>query len=449
MSRWGTVFLLLLAVGAGVFVFLIEPGMTSSRERELTREVVIDLAAGAVTELKIVTGDDVVELTRKPDGWWVGPRPKDRASTVAVLAILEKLANLEVLDRIEAAEFDRGKVELDDYALDTTKSEIKVTTLDGSEVDLLFGKEAIGEGRIYVRRGDSKEVFVVSDELVDLAFRRVREFRDPVLTTLTVPQIDRFTLRTVAGEVEVARGLSGWEITRPLRAAASGEAVENFLQPILQARIEDFVADESDDLSAYGLSEPRAELIFFADGEKRPLALRFGTEAAGGKSAIVQSTARDSVYHVPVAVWERLRVTPVDLRDRRLVNLNLDTIDRIRIEKAGETRELERSETGWRLGEEDFEEGDVARRVSRLTGARVAEYLPVTKAVLSAHGFDAPEGEVEFDAWLSENTPESGKGRFPVHRIVVGKVEGERAFVRVDEEPEIAVIEAAALEWFF
>ncbi len=448
MSRWGTIFLLLFAVGAGVFVFVLEPGMTSSRERESTRDVVLDLDAGAVTDIEIVTGDDVVELTRKPDGWAVGPRPRDRASAVVVLTILEKLASLTVLDRVAVAEFEDGTVELDDYGLEAPKSAIKVKSGD-DEVSLLFGKEAVGEGRICVRRADSREVFVVDDELVDLVFRRAKEFRDPVLTALALPQIDRFVVRTATGEMEVTRVVSGWEIVRPLRALASDEAVADFLQPILQARIEDFVADESDDLSAFGLSEPRAEVIFYANGEKRPLALRFGADVEGGKSVIVQSTARDSVYHLPVAVWERLRLTPGDLRDRRLLNVNLDTIDRIRIGSGGITRELARTEAGWKYGEVELGESDVAQRVGGLTDARVTEYLSATKDALEDHGFGEPEGEVEFDAWLSENTPESGKGRFPVHRVVIGKVEGERAFVRVDDEPEIAVIDAAALSWFF
>lgn len=449
MSRWATVLLVALAVGAGVFVFVIEPGMTSSRDRDLSRDRVLGVDATMVTEIEIVTGDDVVQLERKPNGWWVGPRPRDRASDAAVLAILGRLTNLEVLDRIGADEFESGAAKLDDYGLETSKSEIRLSTLDGQEVTLLLGREAVGSGRVYVRRGDSKEVFVVSDELVELAFQRAKKFRDPVLTALGVGQIDRFTLRTAAGELEVARSLAGWEIVRPLRARASGEAVEKFLQPILQAQIEDFVADESDDLSAFGLGEPRAELIFYANGEKRPLALRFGAEVAGGESVVVQSTARDSVYHLPVTVWEQLRVTPADLRDRRLMNLNLDTIDRIRITREGAVRELERTETGWRLGEEELAEGDVAQRVAALTAAGVTAYLPASAVELAAHGFDDPAGEVEFDAWLSENTPEARKGRLAVHQIVIGKLEDGRAFVRVDGEPEIAVIESAALQWFF
>ncbi len=447
MSRWGTVLLVLLAVAAGVFVFGIEPRLTSSREREAGRDFVMNLDAGAITGLRIVTGDDVVELTRKPDGWTVGPRPRDRAATVLVLGLLQELTTLEVLDRVAADDIDAGRAELDDYGLDSPKSEIEV--IGGAGGRLLFGKEAVGDGRIYVRRGDSEEVFVVRDALQKLAFRRAKDFRDPVLTALTVSQIDRFVLKTAAGEVEVARSLSGWEIVRPLRARAGGEAVEKFLEPILRARIEEFVADESDDLSAFGLSEPRAEVIFYANGEKRPLALRFGGEAADGKSVIVQSTARDSVYRLPIAVWDQLGVQPDDLRDRRLVDVNLDTIDRIRIGSDGESKELVRAGDGWRLGDEAFEESDVVQRVAKLTGARVIEYRPVTREELAAGGFGAPVGVVEFDAWLSENTPESARGRFPVRRVTVGKVEGDRAWVRVDDEPEIAVIDAAALGWFF
>ncbi len=447
MSRWGTWVLVALAVAAGVFVFVIEPRLTSSRERELGRDYVLNFNPGGVEELRIVTGEEVVELTRKDDGWRVGPRPKDRAALGMVGEILTALVNLRVLDRIEAGEFD-GALELDDFGLDETKSEIEIVSA-GAGQRLLFGKEAAGEGRVYVRRGDSREVFVVSDELEKLAFRPAKDFRDPIVMAVGPAEIDRFVLRTDKGEIEVARGARGWEIVRPLRVKADDERVTEFLTPILGARISKFVADESDDLSAFGLSAPRAEVIFHANGEKRPLALRFGSEVNDGESVIVQSTARDSVYELPIAAWEQLRATPVDLRDRRVLDVNLDTIDRIVVESGGIEKELTRTELGWRMGDEEFSEEDVAQRVGWLTDGEVDEYLPVTTETLESSGFEAPLGEVRFDAWLSENTPESRAGRYPVHRVVIGKIDGDRAFLRVDDEPEISVVSAKALRWLF
>lgn len=447
MSRWGTWVLFALTVVAGVFVFVIEPRLTSSRDRELGRDFVLNFNPGAVEELRIVTGDDVVELTRKSDGWRVGPRPKDRASIGLISEILTALANLRVLDRVEAAEFE-GKLELDDFGLDEAKSEIEIVGA-GDEQRLLFGKEAAGEGRVYVRLANSRELFVVSDELEKLVFRPAKDFRDPILMAIGPAEIDRFVLRADKGEIELARGARGWEIVRPLRVGADDERVTAFLTPILGARISEFVADESDDLSAFGLSAPRAELIFYANGEKRPLALRFGSEVKDGTGVIVQSTARDSVYELPIAAWEQLRVTPMDLRDRRLLDVNLDTVDRIVIESGGIEKELVRSDAGWRMGEEEFTEPDVEQRVAWLTEAEVETYLPATAATLEESGFEAPLGEIRFDAWLSENTPESRAGRYPVYRIVVGKIDGEKAFVRVNEEPEIGVVSAKALDWFF
>ncbi|MGC1479936.1 MAG: DUF4340 domain-containing protein [Chthoniobacterales bacterium] len=448
MSRWGTWLLLVLALAAGIFVFVVEPRLTSSREKELGMNFVLNFNPGAVSSVRIVTGDVVVELTRKVDGWRVGPMPKDRASAEAVIKLVNALATLKVLDRVEAAEFDRG-LELDDFGLDETKSEIEIL-IDGAERQrLLFGKEAVGDGRVYVRRADSREVSVVSDDVVGLAFRPAREFRDPALMSISPAEIDRFVVRTEKGEIKLERGARGWELIRPLRARADRERVEAFLTPILRARIQEFIADESDDLSAFGLSEPRAELIFYVNGQKRPLALRFGAATDDGAAVIVQSTARDSVYELPAVVWEHLQVTPGDLRDRRLTDVNLDTIDRIRVEGDDTKRELTRTETGWEMDGETFSEADIAQRVAWLTEAEVLDYLPASSAELEKQGFSSPVGEIHFDAWLSENTPESRSGRYPVQRVVVGKVAGDRAFLRVNEDPEIAVVDAKAVGWFF
>lgn len=444
MSRLATILLLLLAVGAGVFLFVIEPRWESTRDRLATREFVFNLDAGAVRELRVVAGENAYELTRRDDGWHVGPKPGDVASPEQVGKLLAALSGLRVHDVIGAAELREGR-DRDDFGLAKPRNRLEIT--GDEKLTLEFGKEAAGEGRIYVRRGDSNDVFVVDDVLQQLAFRNAQDFRDRRLSGLTPDRVDAFRIKRDGGEIAFERGAQGWLIVRPLRARADDHRVDKLLAEILRLPILEFVADESNDLGAYGAAQPRAEITMQVEGESRPIALRLGGPPAPGKPDVLgQFTARDSVYRLPARAWELLQTPPDALRDRRLLALNLDTIDAIRVRNGDASRVIERTDDAWREGKRPITAAAVEKFARATANTRTERYLALTAENLRAAGLDAPAGEIAFDAWLSENTPEATAGRRPVATITLGRREGANVFVRVNDEPEIALVPAAALD---
>jgi hypothetical protein len=445
MSRIGTILLVLLAVAAGLFVFLIEPRWKSTREAVAAQDYVLQFDPGSVEGIRVQTGDDGFELTRRDNGWWVGPKPKDYASPKMVGDLLNAAAGMKAYDVVRAGELGNGR-DLDDFGLAKPRSQFDLIG-DGAPA-IYFGKEAAGEGRIYVRRSDSNDVYVVSDELQRLAFRKPQDFRDRRLSNLAPDQIDKLTIKPGTGEIALERGARGWEIARPLRARADDAAVEKLLKQLLSLEILDFVADNADDLSSYGFGEPRGEFVLQVEDDSRPIGLRIGADAkvAGQPAVLAQFTARDSVYHLPAAAWTLLQLKPDDLRDRRLLELNLDTVDAIRLREGANARTVERKGEGWKVGDHTLQGAAVSQFVKNLTTAKVSQYLPLTAANLKKTGLDKPAGEIGFDAWLSENTPETTAGRRPVATILIGAKEGKNVYARVNDDPEICVIPAAALD---
>jgi hypothetical protein len=445
MTRLGTILLLVLALATAAFLWLVEPRWKSTREEEAARGTVLRFDPAAIREIRIVAGNDGFELARKENGWWIGPKPRDLASVEEVAKLLNAAASLEVSDHIRAEDL-RGSHGLDDYGLENPRSQIDFVG-DG-QATLYFGKDAAADGRIYVRRADSKDVYVVSDELQRLAFRNAQDFRERRLTNLTPDDIEKFTIKRAGGEITLEHGAHGWEIARPFRARADDAAVEKLLKELLGVKILDFVADESDDLSAYGLGEPRAEWIFQVENEARPIALRVGADVnrPGDKAVLAQLTARDSVYHLPESAWSLAQTSPDDLRDRHLLELNLDTVDAIRVRDGGKNLTLQRAGEAWQTEGRTVPAADVKRLADALSDARVAAYLPLTPENLRQTGLDQPQAEIHFDAWLSENTPEETSGRHPIATLTVGRQDGDKLSVRVDENPEICVVPASLLD---
>ncbi len=444
MNRIVTILLVLFVAAVAVFLFVFEPHFTSTRERQANKDFVLNLNPAAIDSIRIVSGDEGFEIARGEAGWEVGPKPKDAASPQLVMELLQAASSLRVFDLI-GAEGMNGR-SLKDFGLAKPKSQIELRG-GGATATLYFGREAVGAGRVYVRRADADDIYIVSDDLQTKAFRRPQDFRDRRLSNLTPDRIDKFTIKHAGGELALERGGHGWEIVRPLRARADQEAVQKLLAGALGTQIDRFVADDANDLGSYGLGEPRAELILAVDGEARPVALRIGADE-DDKTVLAQFTARDSIYRLPAEALAALQVAPDALRDRRTAALNLDTIDAIRFDSGGKEKLFERDGEGWKSDGAVLTEAEVARRAHMLTDAKVIEYLPLTDENLRRTGLDQPSGSISFDAWLSENTPETTAGRRPVLVLTLGKQEADKAYIRVNDDPEICVIPTVKTDIF-
>jgi len=445
MSRVSTILLVLLALGAIVFLAIYEPLTQSRRESDLAAQDgrVLALDPGRVKTIRIVTGDSELEIKRRDNGWQLGTKSKDRADNALVDQLLTTAAELTYFDRIDDREpgNDWG-----DYGLKKPKRRIEFET-DNGKVTLFLGKDAANEDRLYARNGDSRDVFLIDDRILSLAFTDVSRFRDRRLTDLEPGRIDRLIVRRQGGEIELQHDATGWEIVKPLHARADDKKVAEYLGHLLGLRIIDFVAEDAGDLGPYGLVEGQNEITFYADGSDRHQTLRFGAER--DDAVFGQFTARDSVYHLPTVARELLKITPDALRDRRLLPLNLDMVDFIRISGGDQGFVLRRSDDGWNLqaGDETKAASPAAvrRLVDVLADATVETYMPAVGADLSAFGLKPPRRTVEFYASSSENTAEAPAGDQLVAAVSFGLPDKGLVPTRLGDAPEIATVREGVL----
>ena len=176
MSRLKTILLCALAIAAIAFLAIYEPLTRSTREHaaDARKGLVLHLDPSKVREIRISTGVSKFEIKRSGNGWQLGTKSNDRADSALVERMLLAAAGMRYFDRIAGQEF-KADSELSDYGLRNPKRTIE---FDGEESATLFlGKDAVIEERIYVRTSGSRDVYLVSDELLKLAFRDIADFR--------------------------------------------------------------------------------------------------------------------------------------------------------------------------------------------------------------------------------------------------------------------------------
>ncbi|HEY5704129.1 MAG TPA: DUF4340 domain-containing protein [Terrimicrobiaceae bacterium] len=446
MSRLTTILLCALALAAIVFLAIYEPLTRSTRENvAAAREgLVLRLDPSKVREIRISTGGSTLELKRAGNGWQLGTKSKDRADSALVERMLLAASGMRYFDRIARGEL-KADSELSNYGLRNPKRTIE---FDGDEKAALYlGKDAASEERVYARTSASRDVYLVGDELLKLAFRDAADFRDRRLTDLSPDQVDRVIVRRQGGEIELSRDATGWQIVKPLHALADEQKVEDFLKQLVGQRIVEFVAEDPRDLSIYGIAEGKDEITFYAEGSSRHQTLRLGTDKSG--TLFGQFTARNSVYRLPPESLQLLQINPEALRDRRLLPLNLDIVDMIRIRTPAKEFALRRQEDGWVVKDGAMERPASAAAVrtlaDALSKAKVSAYDTVADGKLAAFGLERPQCVVSFVAVLSENTPETRAGEQVIASLAIGKSEGGRLFVKIGETPEVLSVPEAIM----
>ena len=228
---------------------------------------------------------------------------------------------------------------------------------------------------------------------------------------------------------------------------ADEQKVEGFLKRVLGLRILEFVADDSGDLGAYGIVEGRDEITIYAEGSDRHQTLRLGTDRSG--TLFGQFTARDSVYRLPPESAQLLQVSPETLRDRRLLPLNLDMVDAVRIRTPIKEFSLRREEGGWIVNDGESKRpasnAAVQALADAVSTAEVSAYQAISDEKAAAFGLEQPQCEIAFLSVLSENTPEARAGEQIIGSLIIGKQEKGRVFVQINKTPEVMSVPEAIL----
>jgi Domain of unknown function (DUF4340) len=139
-----------------------------------------------------------------------------------------------------------------------------------------------------------------------------------------------------------------------------------------------------------------------------------------------------------------LEQKPNDLRDRRIVRLNSDLIDRINITTKGQpTAQLSRKEGHWMISDQNDAPADtdaVEHLFNTLNSNDVSGFVSDSASDLTSYGLDTPALKFAFSSYSSENTAEENAGETRIATLAIGRLEGDNYYARVEEEPYIVAL---------
>ncbi|MEP6699037.1 MAG: DUF4340 domain-containing protein [Verrucomicrobiota bacterium] len=453
MKTKTTLLLLTSVVALGVYIKFYESKRPNTIEAQRQAKNIVNFQRDKIDGILIQNGDDKIELRRRDRKWRIETPVKDQADGGAIENLLSNLEDWQKFETIPAQEMAKDKNRLDEYGVNKAKLRLK---LIGTEAppEILFGNDAAIEGKVYVRLADAKDVFLAAQALRNEIAKKPEDFRDKKLTDLTTALVTRTQVKTGAGEIELKKVSDHWEITKPLHARGDDQKIGDLVAQVTTAQIQQFVAEDGGDLHAYGLAEPRGSITVFASDDQQGQMLQIGGTPEKEKEQIyVRFPARHAVYTLPKKIEEILAAKPADLRDRHLVRLDPNLLDRITIEAAGKGKTvLARKEENWTIASRNNEPanaGEVNRLLELLKNEVVVKFVEDVAADLPKYGLDKPQLQVTFSSFASENTAETAAGEHPFDTILFGKTDGEMVYARLLDEPFIVAVRRTLLDNIF
>ena len=449
--NWKTT-IVLAAIALGDFVYLrfFELKQPSTEEARRQAQNIVNFDRDKIDGIVILNGDEKIELRRRDNRWRLETPIKDQADNSLIDNLLSDLGNWQKEGTISAKEIDADKSKLAEYGLNRPKLRLKLLGQDKPPA-ILFGKDAALEGKMYVRFENSKETYLAGQSIKKDIDKKPEEFRDRKLTDLTTAQVSRVILKTPTGEMELQKKDDRWEILKPLRAAGDDQKIGDLIAQVTASRIQQFVADDHGDLHPYGLAEPRGAITLFAQEDQQGQLLQIGGVPEKQKDQIyVRFASRGFVYTLPKKIEEILNTKPDDLRDRHLVRIDTNILDRITIDAPGKGKTvLARKDNNWTIASRDnapANSGEVRRLIDTLQNERVTKFVEDVASDLPKYGLDKPQLQLTLSSFASENTAESKAGEQPFATVTFGKVDGDNVYARLADEPFVVAVRRGLLD---
>ena len=450
MKARTTLILLVVVVAIGAYIKFYESKRPNTEEAARREKNVVNLNREKLDGIVIQNGDEKIELKRSGNKWRLEAPIKDQADSAAIDNLINEIENWRKAATIPAREIAANKNQLNEYGLSKPKLRLKLVGAD-MPGEILFGKDAALEGQLYLRLGNSNDVFIAAQTLKNDVSKKAEDFRDRKLTELTTAQIARAVLKTPAGEIELIKRNEYWQIVKPLQARGDNQKIDDLLAQVTNARIQQFIADDRGDLHVYGLAEPRGSLTIFKQDDKQGQMLQIGGVPEKDKDQLyVRFLPRGAVYTLPNKLQEILNTVPNDLRDRHLVRIETNILDRITIEGTGKPKLiLARKGEAWTIASRNNQpaNSDEARRlINTLNNEQVVKFVEDTAANLAKYGLDKPPTQLTFSSFASENTAETAAGEHPFLTLSFGKVEADQVYAQVGDEPFVVAVKRSLLD---
>jgi hypothetical protein len=342
-----TILLLVVLIAAGVLYFITtskesaEPQPSAEKAGGAGKKLLTVANSGAVNKVVITrTGGERLVLERGAGAseWNLVEPVKGPAESWKVDQLVQPLVDLRSTGQTEAS----GKgVDQPRYVVELTDKDNKTTKIN------VGNRSSVGD-ILYVQVAGEGKADIVSSAVVEQLEKPASEFRKARLLTTPNEKITGVTISHENQTLKLVKNGENWQITEPKPMPGDADQISSLLTSITGLDAAKFVSEDAKNLAEYGLDKPQMTITYTtAPPETQPAATQSSaTTKPGGDVVTIKFGAAQDVLNkyvyataspagpvvtIDATKLEAFKKTPLDLRDRKVVDVNPDAVSKLAI----------------------------------------------------------------------------------------------------------------------
>ncbi|MFQ6103218.1 MAG: DUF4340 domain-containing protein [Candidatus Glassbacteria bacterium] len=389
--------LILIVIAAGLFLYMYRVEIIGVRQKEEAAELakkVMPYEPDSVQVLRVKTKESDVLCSRDDDGWKISEPVQTKGDANTIDYLLKNLSQISIERNLD--EKPQG---LEPYGLEAPSVAIHIEGNDFSSDTLYLGKKNPTGSFVYSKKSGDPLVFLLPQVSLSQLEKNLFDLRDKLVLGVDREAVEEFTIRAEYGPITCEKSDDEWYITEPVYDNADRGAVSRVLSSVSSGKAVEFVTEESKNLAAYGLDEPKATVDVYTGADKKKHTVIIGDQ--NERKYYAKDTSRAPIFCVNNIFWESVNQDVKDFRNKKIVDFNRTEVTSLELSGGGETIICEKDTTNkWFVIRAPSPEkvpalsNKVNQLMSTLIGMRAEEFIDGAADNLSAYGLDNPRLEV-------------------------------------------------------
>lgn len=221
--------------------------------------------------------------------------------------------------------------------------------------------------------------------------------KDRVFSSLDADQITAITLQASNGDqTTLHKQGAAWTLREPIETRADASEVSGVTSNLATLDISRLIDENPKSLEGFGLDTPRVK-VGFTSADKTQQTLLLGAKTATGGDMYAKLENQPRVFLVPGWLESTFDRTSFQLRDKSVLSLDRDAVDRLSIIGAPGTIEIARDGEGWRLAQPvnaRADTGAVDTLLTRLSSGQMQAMVAEEPKTLDTYGLLPPKTTV-------------------------------------------------------
>src|SRR4026209_704214 len=220
------------------------------------------------------------------------------------------------------------------------------------------------------------------------------ETKEKAFASLKAEDIEDVQIKAADGQTSRIQKADGtWKITAPEAAPADQGELSSITSSLATLDIQRVVDENAGDLKQYGLEPAKVEVEFRAKGDKEPRKIQLGEKTPTGGDLYARFPTQKRVFLVSSFLDSTFNKNSFAFRDKTIIKIDRETVDRIEIVADKRTITLAKTGTEWQIVAPLMARADFAAiegSLERLSSAQMQGIVPADNADLKKRKLEPP-----------------------------------------------------------